>query len=56
MYIMRRLPDRLHSAGLEVYHHSRVSTNDEGIALGQLMVANAKKGKEHVPCNTPETD
>ena len=57
MYIMRRLPDRLRSAGLEVYHHSRVSTNDEGIALGQLMVANAKwKGKEHVPCNTPETD
>ena len=56
MYIMRRLPERLRSAGLEVYHHSRVSTNDEGIALGQLMVANAKKGKEHVPCNTPETD
>ena len=56
MYIMRRLPERLRSAGLEVYHHSRVSTNDEGIALGQLMVANAKKGKEHVSCNTPETD
>ena len=56
MYIMHRLPERLRAVGFEVYHHSRVSANDEGIALGQLMVANAKKGKEHVPCNTPETD
>ena len=41
MYIMRRLPARLSSAGLEVYTHSRVSTNDEGISLGQLMISEA---------------
>lgn len=57
MYIMHQLPDRLRAEGFQVYHHSRVSTNDEGIALGQLMIANAKwKGKENVSCRTPETD
>ena len=57
MYIMHRLPERLRAVGFEVYHHSRVSTNDEGIALGQLMIANAKwKGKENVSCRTPEID
>lgn len=57
MYIMRRLPERLRAVGFEVYHHSRVSANDEGIALGQLMIANAKwKGKENVSCRTPEID
>ena len=57
MYIMHRLPDRLREEGFTVYCHSRVSTNDEGIALGQLMIANAKwKGKENVSCRTPEID
>lgn len=57
MYIMHRLPDRLRDDGFQVYHHSRVSANDEGIALGQLMIANAKwKGKENVSCRTPEID
>lgn len=57
MYIMHRLPARLRAEGFKVYHHSRVSTNDEGIALGQLMIANAKwKGKENVSSSTPETD
>lgn len=42
MYIMNRLPERLRAEGFKVYHHSRVSTNDEGIALGQLMIANRK--------------
>ena len=39
MYIMRRLPARLRGEGFEVYHHSRVSANDEGLSLGQLMIA-----------------
>ena len=39
MYLMKRLPEKLRAAGFTVYHHSRVSTNDEGISLGQLMVA-----------------
>lgn len=41
MYIMHRLPEKLASAGFEVYIHHRVSANDEGISLGQLMVADA---------------
>ena len=41
-YIMRRLPERLRSAGFEVYTHSRVSTNDEGLSLGQLMILEEK--------------
>ena len=41
MYIMRRLPPRLSREGFAVYHHSRVSTNDEGLSLGQLMIAQA---------------
>ena len=42
MYIMRRLPQLLRAAGFKVYHHGRTSCNDEGIALGQLMIADAK--------------
>ena len=41
MYIMNRLPERLRAQGLEVYTHSRVSANDEGISLGQLMILEA---------------
>ena len=37
-YILARLPDRLRAAGLEVFTHSRVSTNDEGLSLGQIMI------------------
>jgi hydrogenase maturation protein HypF len=39
---MSRLPERLAAEGFKAYHHSRVSTNDEGISLGQLMIANAR--------------
>ena len=39
--MMRRLPALLRARGLTPYHHSRVSCNDEGIALGQLMIAAA---------------
>ena len=42
-YVMQRLPDRLRERGLEVYHHRRVSCNDEGLSLGQLMIGNAEK-------------
>ena len=41
MYLMERLPARLRALGLDVYTHSRVSTNDEGISLGQLMILEA---------------
>ena len=42
-YVMQRLPDRLRARGLDVYHHRRVSCNDEGLSLGQLMIGNEKK-------------
>ena len=41
-YLMHRLPPRLRRLGLEVYHHRRVSCNDEGLALGQLRIASAR--------------
>lgn len=50
MYLMNRLPERLRALGLEVYTHSRVSTNDEGISLGQLMILEAS----HVSGGTAE--
>ena len=39
MYILERLVKRLRETGLEPYTHSRVSCNDEGLSLGQLMIA-----------------
>ncbi|MCX7747573.1 MAG: carbamoyltransferase HypF [Clostridia bacterium] len=33
---------KLKEQGFNVYHHSRVPTNDGGISLGQVMVANAR--------------
>lgn len=42
MYLMSKLPKRLSDIGLNVITHRRVSTNDEGISLGQLMIAEAR--------------
>lgn len=39
MYIMERLPELLRADGFQVWTHSRVSTNDEGLSLGQIMLA-----------------
>ncbi|MBO6040927.1 MAG: hypothetical protein J6P58_06930, partial [Oscillospiraceae bacterium] len=39
--LARRLPPLLEEKGLEVYLHQRVSPNDEGLSLGQLMIADA---------------
>ncbi len=39
--ILRRLPEALRKAGLRPRIHRRVSCNDEGISLGQLMVGEA---------------
>ena len=41
MYLMARLPRRLENEGFRVLRHRRVSTNDEGLSLGQLMIAEA---------------
>jgi hydrogenase maturation protein HypF len=42
MYIMRRLPAALEKEGFTVCRHRRVSPNDEGLSLGQLMIARAQ--------------
>ena len=39
MYIMERLPKALEREGFAVWTHSRVSTNDEGLSLGQIRLA-----------------
>lgn len=39
MYLMRRLPTALEEKGFTVHRHSRVSCNDEGISLGQTVIA-----------------
>lgn len=38
MYLLDRVTDGLTKAGFTVYTHHRVSTNDEGISLGQAAV------------------
>ncbi len=43
-FLMKELPEKLRRAGLEPYHHVRVSCNDEGLSLGQLMIAD-EQGK-----------
>lgn len=37
--ILYKLMDRLKAEGFNVYIHGRVSTNDEGISVGQLIIA-----------------
>lgn len=39
MYLLTRLKRQLENMGFKVYNHSRVSANDEGISLGQCMIA-----------------
>ena len=39
MYILERLDERLSGKGFDVLTHRRVSCNDEGLSLGQLMIA-----------------
>ncbi len=42
-YLLKRIGAGLAEAGFAVYHHSRVSTNDEGIAFGQLAILAAQR-------------
>ncbi len=39
-YMIQRLPTVLKERGLEAFTHRRVSCSDEGLAFGQLMIAN----------------
>jgi len=38
-FILYKLMNKLRAHGFEVYIHSRVSANDEGISVGQLIIA-----------------
>lgn len=40
MYLLPRVKKCIEGKGFNVYCHNRVSTNDEGIALGQILIAN----------------
>lgn len=53
MYILDRLTAGLEKAAFEVYCHSQVSTNDEGISFGQMAIAE-KGGGTDVPCGAAE--
>ncbi len=41
MRLMTQLPGRLEAEGFRVLRHRRVSCNDEGLSLGQLLIARA---------------
>lgn len=43
--ILRRLIESLTNSGFEVYYHKEIPTNDQGIAVGQLIIC-AEKIKE----------
>lgn len=45
-YLLSKMKDKLLEQGFYVYTHKRVSTNDEGLSLGQLMIA--EKRLNHV--------
>ena len=53
-YLLERLPEHLREVGFNVYHHRRVSCNDEGLSLGQAVIALYRlgKGKNVSGCST----
>ena len=57
MILMRTLPAALEKEGFRVLRHHRVSPNDEGLSLGQLMIAEALlEEREHVSGGSAEAD
>ena len=52
-YLLSRLTERLERDGFTVYRHRRVSCNDEGICLGQGLIA-SRGGEKYVSCRTAE--
>lgn len=49
-YLLARLPECLRARGFEVFTHSRVSANDEGLSLGQIFIAEYS----HVSCGSTQ--
>ncbi|MBQ5977660.1 MAG: carbamoyltransferase HypF [Oscillospiraceae bacterium] len=57
MILMHKLPAALEKEGFRVWRHQRVSANDEGLSLGQLMIAEAYlEETDHVFGGPAETD
>ena len=57
MILMKKLPAALEREGFSVRRHQRVSANDEGLSLGQLMIAEAlMEEREHVSGGSAEAD
>lgn len=53
-FLLHGITAALSDLGYRVYTHHNVSTNDEGICLGQLAIAAEKRSKNHVSGNTYE--
>ncbi len=52
-YIMHCLPSLLQERGLKPWWHRRVSCNDEGLSLGQLMIGNCSAGSDGPASDVP---
>ncbi|MCD8383721.1 MAG: carbamoyltransferase HypF [Clostridiales bacterium] len=55
-YLLPRVVDALTADGFRPYYHTCVSPNDQGIALGQTLIAAKGGGISDVPCRTTETN
>jgi hydrogenase maturation protein HypF len=44
-YLLPYILERLNKKGLDVYYNQQIPTNDSGISIGQLAIANAVEGK-----------
>jgi len=55
LYLLRRLPKKLEEAGFKVYRHRQTACNDEGLALGQAAIAEAR-WRNYVPGSAVKTD
>lgn len=53
-FLLHGVVTLLEDEGFTVYTHHRVSTNDEGICLGQLAIARKKRSMNHVSCHAHE--
>ncbi|MBM6854019.1 carbamoyltransferase HypF [Mediterraneibacter glycyrrhizinilyticus] len=53
-FLLSGITGLLEKNGFTVYTHRQVSTNDEGISLGQLAIAQKKRSMKHVFSNANE--
>jgi hydrogenase maturation protein HypF len=44
-YLLLNLVEKLKEKGFDVYYNRQIPTNDSGISIGQLAIADAKKGE-----------